>query len=86
MRKERPIVFALVMSAMLLMVAQSYAQINTGAIKGTVKDETGEPLPGVAVEAKGDALMGKERRSPIPPVRSDYPLFPLGRTMRFLFL
>jgi outer membrane receptor protein involved in Fe transport len=43
---------------MLLMVHQGFAQKRTGTIRGTVKDETGEPLPGVTVELKGQALMG----------------------------
>ncbi|OGD24480.1 MAG: hypothetical protein A2Y69_00600 [Candidatus Aminicenantes bacterium RBG_13_59_9] len=39
-------------------VNQGFAQKQTGAIRGTVKDESGEPLPGVAVELTGPALMG----------------------------
>ncbi len=42
----------------LLMVHQGFAQRRTGTIRGTVKDEGGEPLPGVTVELKGPALMG----------------------------
>jgi hypothetical protein len=43
---------------MLLVVHQGLAQKRTGTIRGTVKDEAGEPLPGVTVELKGPALMG----------------------------
>ncbi len=43
---------------MLLAVTQGFAQKQTGTIRGTVKDEAGEPLPGVVVELKGQALMG----------------------------
>jgi hypothetical protein len=43
---------------MFLLVHQGFAQKRTGTIRGAVKDEAGEPLPGVAVELKGPALMG----------------------------
>jgi outer membrane receptor protein involved in Fe transport len=38
-----------------------YAQILTGTIKGTVKDEAGEALPGVSVELRSPALIGGPR-------------------------
>ena len=43
---------------MLLAVHEGFAQKRTGTIRGTVKDEAGQPLPGVTVELKGPALMG----------------------------
>jgi len=43
---------------MLLVVGQAFAQKRTGTIRGIVKDEQGELLPGVTVEVKGEALMG----------------------------
>ena len=43
---------------MLLLADQGFAQRQTGAIRGMVKDEQGEPLPGAAIELKGVALMG----------------------------
>jgi hypothetical protein len=43
---------------MLLLIDQGFAQKRSGAIRGTVKDEQGEPLPGVAIELKGEAMMG----------------------------
>jgi len=58
---KRKKVFNLVLLSlvfMLLLVHQGFAQKRTGTIRGTVKDEAGEPLPGVTVELKGPALMG----------------------------
>lgn len=43
---------------MLLVAGQALAQRRTGTIRGMVKDEAGEPLPGVTAELKGEALMG----------------------------
>ena len=51
---------------MLLVVHQGFAQKRTGTIRGSVKDEAGEPLPGVTVELKGPALMGT-RSTPTDP-------------------
>jgi len=50
--------FLLSLVIMLLLVDQGFAQKKTGTIRGIVKDVQGEPLPGVAVELKGEALMG----------------------------
>jgi len=66
---------------MLLVVHQGFAQKRTGTIRGTVKDEAGEPLPGVTVELKGPALMGArstptdaagEFRFLVLPIGADY--------------
>ncbi len=43
---------------MLLVADPAFAQKRTGTIRGTVKDEAGEPLPGVMVELRGEAMMG----------------------------
>lgn len=73
------VVLALVLS--LVAVNQAIAQRQTGSIRGTVKDEAGEPLPGVSVELKGPALMGTrttttdvtgEFRFPALPIGADY--------------
>jgi len=58
--KSKKIFYAVLLSLvfMLLAVTQGFAQKQTGTIRGTVKDEAGEPLPGVVVELKGQALMG----------------------------
>jgi len=48
---------------MLLAVDQGFAQKRMGTIRGTVKDEAGEPLPGVTVGLKGPALMGTRSTS-----------------------
>jgi hypothetical protein len=34
-------------------------ELQTGAIRGKVVDETGQPLPGVSIELTGSALLGK---------------------------
>jgi TonB dependent receptor-like, beta-barrel/Carboxypeptidase regulatory-like domain len=74
---------ALVLVSLLLAVNQGFAQKQTGAIRGTVKDEAGESLPGVAVELKGPALMGTrttttdasgEFRFAVLPIGADYEL------------
>ena len=39
-------------------VAPAFAQGTTGSINGTVSDNTGAVLPGVAVTASGPAIMG----------------------------
>jgi len=83
MKKNGLFVFALAAGLAILMVTQSFAQINTGAIKGTVKDETGEVLPGITVEVMSKALMGKRTvitdssgsfRFPALPIGKDYEL------------
>ncbi len=59
MRTKR--VFYLILVSLvfiLLAVDQGFAQKRTGTIRGSVKDEAGEPLPGVTAELKGPALMG----------------------------
>jgi len=43
---------------LILIIGLSYGQIITGKIGGTVKDDQGEPLPGVTVEASSPSLMG----------------------------
>jgi hypothetical protein len=55
---------------MLLVVGQGFAQKRTGTIRGTVKDEAGEPLPGVTAEVKGEAMMGT--RSTTTNVRGEF--------------
>jgi hypothetical protein len=44
--------------ALFLIASAAYAQRLTGSIQGTVKDETGELLPGVTVEISSPALIG----------------------------
>ncbi|MCJ7643020.1 MAG: carboxypeptidase-like regulatory domain-containing protein, partial [Candidatus Aminicenantes bacterium] len=41
-----------------LIASPAYAQRLTGSIQGTVKDETGELLPGVTLEISSPALIG----------------------------
>jgi hypothetical protein len=63
---------------MLLAVHQGFAQKQTGTIRGTVKDEAGEPLPGVAVELKGEALMGSRSTSTDATGAFRFPALPIG--------
>jgi len=49
---------ALVVLLILLASGFSYAQRLTGTIRGTVRDDTGEVLPGVTVEAQSPNLIG----------------------------
>ena len=44
--------------ALFLIASPGYAQRLTGSIQGTIKDETGELLPGVTVEISSPALIG----------------------------
>ncbi len=44
--------------SILFLVHEGWSQKRTGTIRGTVKDEEGNPLPGVTVEIRGEALMG----------------------------
>ena len=86
MRKNLFVVLALAVSMVLFMVTPSFAQIKYGTIRGTVKDETGEPFPELPLKRRARPLWAKELGSPILEDRSDFPLFLSGRTMSFLFL
>lgn len=50
--------FLLGILVLMLAVAPAFGQRLTGSIQGTVKDESGEPLPGVTVEVSSPALIG----------------------------
>ena len=58
--KSKRVFYLVALSLVLALLAVdfAFAQRRTGSIRGTVKDEAGEPLPGVTVEIKGPALMG----------------------------
>ncbi len=66
------------MSVVLLLVLcfcfSLYGQILTGSIMGTVTDEENAPLPGVAVEVQGSALIGGPRST----ITSDRGLYRFG--------
>ncbi len=66
------------MSIVLLLVLcfcfSLYGQILTGSIMGTVTDEENAPLPGVAVEVQGSALIGGPRST----ITSDRGLYRFG--------
>ena len=49
-----------VIAAFLIFVSVSSAQeLQSGAIRGRVLDDSGQPLPGVAITISGPALIGK---------------------------
>ncbi|MFP4081515.1 MAG: TonB-dependent receptor [Candidatus Aminicenantes bacterium] len=85
MRKNWNVFSAIVLALLLLFVGQSFAQERTGVIRGTVRDETGEPLPGVNVELRGEALMGA--RSDITGVEGEFrfPALPIGKDYELRF-
>ncbi len=70
---------------MLLVVHQGFAQKQTGMIRGTVKDEAGEPLPGVSVELKGPALMGTRSTSTDTAGEFKFLVLPIGADYEVLF-
>ena len=58
MKRARRRVLLLVLGALLFAAAPANAQIITGALRGTVADDTGSVLPGATVELSGPALIG----------------------------
>jgi len=48
-----------VMACLLLTSYASSQELQTGAIRGKVMDENGQPLPGVSITISGPALLGK---------------------------
>jgi len=54
--KTKQIIFFLLVFS--LVIGLSYGQRLTGTIRGTVKDDQGEPLPGVSVEIQSPDLIG----------------------------
>ena len=56
MRKYFMTISLIVIVALFLMTSQGLAQKKTGTIRGTVKDETNEPLPGVNVLIDGTSM------------------------------
>jgi outer membrane receptor protein involved in Fe transport len=55
---RRPWVFVLVGAASVVAAVPSYAQRTTGAVIGTVTDDSGAVLPGVTIELQGPAIVG----------------------------
>ena len=55
---KRLFLFALLGIVLFALVSPAFAQRLTGSIQGTVRDETGDPLPGVTVEISSPALIG----------------------------
>ncbi|MGA2363835.1 MAG: TonB-dependent receptor [Candidatus Aminicenantales bacterium] len=62
-------VFALCLAFINVKVARAQSVLE-GKITGTITDDKGEPLPGVAVELKGPSIMGK--RSTVTSARGGY--------------
>jgi hypothetical protein len=48
-----------IMACLLLTSYASSQELQTGAIRGKVMDENGQPLPGVSITISGPALLGK---------------------------
>jgi hypothetical protein len=63
---------------MLFAVPGAFAQRQTGTIRGMVKDQAGEALPGVAVELKGPALMGSRTAATDEAGAFRFPALPVG--------
>jgi outer membrane receptor protein involved in Fe transport len=57
---RRSVIALLCSVAFAAVSAPAFAQRTTGAIVGTVTDETGAILPGVTVTIKGDAIVGAQ--------------------------
>lgn len=55
---KRLFLFAFLGIVLFALVSPAFAQRLTGNIQGTVRDETGDPLPGVTVEISSPALIG----------------------------
>jgi hypothetical protein len=55
---KRLFLYLLVGIALFLIVSPAFGQRLTGSIQGTVRDETGDPLPGVTIEISSPALIG----------------------------
>jgi len=62
-------VFALCLAVVNVPVARAQSVLE-GKITGTITDDRGEPLPGVAVELKGPSIMGK--RSTVTSAKGGY--------------
>jgi len=57
-QKKRTVFICLFLAILFLAFHFSYGQRLTGTIRGTVKDDAGEPLPGVTVEIQSPDLIG----------------------------
>lgn len=79
------VVISIVALVVLLMTSQGLAQRRTGIIRGIVNDDSGTPLPGVAVEVKSGALMGS--RSAVTDDEGEFRFLalPVGRDYEVTF-
>lgn len=87
MEKKKRLIFlcSIVLVTLLLMAGQDFAQIRTGVIRGTVKDETGVELPGVAVEIRGEALMGSRATTTDNKGEFRFLTLPIGKNYEVVF-
>ncbi len=69
------IIFLIFVCAVVFLSVMLSAQVPTGKIFGTVTDENGTPLPGVAVEATSPSLVGKA--TAVTDINGVYRLFAL---------
>jgi hypothetical protein len=79
MRKNHTFLLGLVLMTSILIATQGFAQIKMATIKGTVKDEVGELLPGVSVELRGEALMGTRTVITDSEGGFRFPALPIGK-------
>ncbi len=66
---------------LLLLIGLSFSLVlgqTTGEIKGEIKDDKGEPLPGVLAAARGPALPGERATTTDREGRFQFPLLPPG--------
>jgi len=85
MKKISAFIIVLTMMISLLITSQGFAQIKTGTIKGTVKDDTGAVLPGVSVEIRGEALMGTRIFITDTDGAFRFPALPIGKNYELSF-
>jgi len=77
LRKHIGRIGILVVLVFSLAISSSYAQRPTGKITGTVTDDEGVPLPGVAVEISSPALMGLQAQVTVTSAKGIYRFFNL---------
>ncbi len=56
---SRKKVFSLIAACLIVASVASAQELQTGAIRGRVTDDSGQPLPGVSITVSGPALIGK---------------------------
>jgi len=78
-------VWILLLLSVFLTAGLGFTQTRTGTIRGIVKDEGGEPLPGVTVEVRAEALMGKRTMTTDAQGGFRFPALPIGKDYELTF-